>query len=98
MNTTSRLILTTLAATAGVALAGSADSDHMSFGVSVCTGPTTPPTEIIWVFTLEDGHIRRYDATHGPSTPAAKAAFRTWLEEGPMDVVSIDCQGKQTEM
>lgn len=70
-----------------VALTGAAvsddksNSDHMSFGVSACGH------EVLWVFTLEDGHIRRYDSEHGPKTAAGRAAFRTWLEEGPQDVV-----------
>ena len=66
--------------------ADKADSDHMSFGVSACG------QEIVWVFTLDDGHIRRYDKDHGPKTPAARAAFRQWLEDGPTDVVDLECK------
>jgi len=53
--------------------ADKAGADHMSFGVSACG------QQILWVFTLEDGHIRRYDKDHGPTTPQAKAAFLAWL-------------------
>ena len=66
--------------------ADKAGADHMSFGVSACG------QQILWVFTLEDGHIRRYDKHHGPTTPQAKAAFLAWLEEGPTDIVDLECK------